>query len=166
MPCTLLWRYQYGPFIEQWINPQNGQIKFTPQFEGPQIDGKYMAVITARDPYGEVGIEDFPLYLVNTGTWYNHPPIITGCPRRPIVVKQGEEAIITGPDFTVTDVDGEEIYASCNIGACGQLADGSFMWTFQTEFPGIYNVEWTFYDDSGGYAVQRHTVEVVPWWSY
>ncbi|MGA1870027.1 MAG: hypothetical protein ACMUJM_15945 [bacterium] len=125
-----------------------------------------MDVITARDPYGEIGIEDLPLYCVNTGTWFNHPPIITGCPRRPIVVKQGEEAIIGSPDFIVTDVDGEEIYTSCNIGACGQLADGSFVWTFQTEFPGIYNVEWVFYDDSGGYSVQRHTVEVVPWWSY
>ncbi|MGA1872012.1 MAG: hypothetical protein ACMUJM_26140 [bacterium] len=153
--------YQYGPYTESLIDQDNGMIKFTPQFEGT-----YRAHITCRDPFGDIGTWDFSLYCVNPGTWLNHPPIITSRPNIPLVAKQGEELIVSTPDFIVTDVDGEEMYASCNIGAVGQLADGGFLWTFQTNFPGIYNVEVAFYDDSGGYAVMKLFVDIVPWWTY
>ena len=152
--------YQYGPWTESLIDQKSGLISFTPQFEG-----KYRAVITCRDDQGAIGIEDFPLTIVEPGTWLNHAPIFTGCPTRPIVIRAGEEAKIATPDFIVTDVDGDQIYTSCNIGACGQTADGGFIWTFQTNYPGIYNVEWVFFDVYGGYTIQKHSVDVQPWWS-
>lgn len=153
--------YQYGPWIGSIIDPHTGLISFTPQFEG-----RYNVVITCTDDKGAVGLEDFPLLCVSSGTWLNHPPFITGCPTKPVVVKAGEEVIISSPDFIVTDPDGDEIYASCNIGSCGQTSAGGFIWTFQTNFPGTYNLEIIFYDIRGGYAVMKLLLDVKPWWSY
>jgi len=153
--------YQYGPWIQDMIDPSSGLIRFTPKFEGC-----YFPLITCTDSRGAIGFEDFPLLIVNRGTWLNHPPFIGGAPTRPIVVKAGEEVMVGSPDFIVTDPDGDQLYASCNIGSVGQTADGGFMWTFQSNFPGTYNLEVMFYDIRGGYAIMRLFVEVVPWWSY
>ena len=153
--------YQYGPWVQSMIDPCSGLINFTPQFEG-----LYTALITSTDNRGGIGFEDFPLLIVQSGTWLNHPPFITGCPTRPVVVKAGEEVMIGSPDFIVTDPDGDQLYASTNIGSVGQTADGGFMWTFQSNFPGTYNVEVLFYDIRGGYAVMRFLMDVKPWWSY
>jgi len=83
-----------------------------------------------------------------------------------MVVKAGEEVILTAPDIKIVDPDGDEVYASCNIGAVGRTADGGFMWTFQSNFPGVYRVEIIFYDIRGGYVIVRNTLVVKPWWSY
>ena len=153
--------YQYGPWIEQIIDPCSGLISWVPKFEG-----LYTALITGTDSRGYTGFEDFPLLVVNKGTWLNHPPFITGCPTRPVVVKAGEEVMIGSPDFIVTDPDGDQLYASWNIGSVGRTADGAFMWTFQSNFPGTYTVEVIFYDIRGGYAIMKLLLDVKPWWSY
>jgi hypothetical protein len=153
--------YQYGPWIEDMIDPHSGLISFTPKFEG-----LYRVVISSTDDRGTVGMGTFRLLCVNKGTWLNHPPFITIKPNIPVVVRAGEEVIIVSPDFIVTDPDGDQMYATCNIGSVGQTADGGFMWTFQTNFPGAYMVEIIWYDIRGGYAIMRLLVEVKPWWSY
>ncbi|MGA1795344.1 MAG: hypothetical protein ACMUIL_05725 [bacterium] len=81
-------------------------------------------------------------------------------------MKAGEEFILHSPNFAVEDPDGDEIYASCNIGSCGRAPDGSFIWKFQSNFPGSYMVEIIFYDIRGGYAIMEFFLDVKPWWSY
>jgi hypothetical protein len=153
--------YQYGPWIDTIINPCNGETSFIPKFEG-----LLQTVVTCTDNRGASGVGRRPLYLINRGTWLNHPPIMTRMPVRPIVIRAGEEFILTHPQLMVEDPDGDELYASCNIGSVGKTASGKFIWTFQTNFPGFYNVEVVFYDIRGGYAIMKIMVEVKPWWSY
>ena len=74
-------------------------------------------------------------------------------------------------EYTIVtiDPDGDEIYASCNIGLCGCASDGLDMelfWKCQTTCPGTYHVEIVFYDIRGGYAIMDFNVEVKPWWTY
>jgi hypothetical protein len=153
--------YQYGPWTESIINPQNGLISFTPKFEGA-----YDVVVTATDNRGYTGFGEITIFAVNAGTWLNHPPIILGGPTQPVTLKAGQEYILHAPNFSVEDPDGDQLYASCNIGSCGRMSDGSFMWKFQSNFPGSYNVEIVFYDIRGGYAIMSFFVDVKPWWSY
>jgi hypothetical protein len=153
--------YQYGPWIESLINSCNGLISFTPQFEGA-----YETILVATDSRGGIGIQDFPIFAVNQGTWLNHPPIILDEWHSPQVVRAGEELILTEPKWEVIDPDGDEIYYACNIGSCGFTSDGKFMWTFQSNFPGTYQVEIIAYDIRGGYGIAHVLVEVKPWWSY
>ncbi|MGA1791736.1 MAG: hypothetical protein ACMUIM_09630 [bacterium] len=152
-------RYQYGPWIDTIIDPQSGLTSFTPRFEGV-----LHTVVTCTDPFGASAFGERPIYCVNPGTWLNHPPIITASPQRPEVVRAGQELIIT--EMNIQDPDGDELYASCNIGSMGRTADGRFFWTFQSNFPGFYHVEVIFYDIRGGYAIMRIEVAVKPWWSY
>jgi hypothetical protein len=153
--------YQYGPWIESIIDPSNGLISFTPKFEGA-----YDVVVTATDNRGFTGFGEITIFAVNAGTWLNHPPIITSRPTQPVTLKAGQEFILHSPKIQVEDPDGDQLYASCNIGSCGRMADGSFMWRFQSNFPGSYNVEIVFYDIRGGYAIMDFFVDVKPWWSY
>jgi len=153
--------YQYGPWIEQIINPGSGLIGWTPKFEGA-----YNTVITCRDARSALGFGEITIFAVNRGTWLNHPPIILGGPTQPVVIKAGEEFILHAPNFSVEDPDGDQLYASCNIGSCGRAPDDSFIWTFQTNFPGSYMVEIVFYDIRGGYAIMELFLDVKPWWSY
>ncbi|MGA1844998.1 MAG: hypothetical protein ACMUIS_10600 [bacterium] len=153
--------YQYGPWIEQIVNPCSGLIGWVPKFEGA-----YDAVITCRDARGALGFGEITIFAVNRGTWLNHPPIILGGPTQPVVIKAGEEFILHTPNFSVEDPDGDQLYASCNLGSCGCAPDGSFIWTFQSNFPGSYMVEIVFYDIRGGYAVMEFFLDVKPWWTY
>jgi hypothetical protein len=165
----LIWRltlnglpnYQYGPWIEQIINPSSGLISWVPKFEGA-----YDAIISCADARGGTAFGEITIFSVNRGTWLNHPPIILGTPTQPVVLKAGEEFILHTPNFEVEDPDGDQIYASCNIGSCGRAPDGSFIWTFQSNFPGSYMVEIIFYDIRGGYAILNFFLDVKPWWSY
>lgn len=80
-----------------------------------------------------------------------------------MTIDAGEKFILHAPDdFSVEDPDGEEIYASCNIGTCKKDPEGNFMWTFLSDTPGSYMVEIVFYDIRGGYGVMEFTVEVNP----
>jgi len=153
--------YQYGPWIEQIIAPFSGLISWTPKFEGA-----YDVMVTCTDSRGASAFGEITIFTVNKGTWLNHPPIILGGPAQPVVIKAGEEFYLHAPNFAVEDPDGDELYASCNIGVCGRLYDGSFTWVFQSNFPGTYLVEIIFYDIRGGYAIMEFFVDVKPWWSY
>jgi len=153
--------YQYGPWIEPIIDAHTGRIHFDPKFEGA-----YNIVVTCTDARGGVGLGEVTIFCVNPGTWLNHPPIVLGGPTQPVVLKAGEELILHTPNFSVEDPDGDKIYCSCNTGACGRDAEGAFIWTFQTNFPGSYMIEVLFYDIRGGYAIMEFFVDVKPWWSY
>jgi len=153
--------YQYGPWIETIINPSSGLLSWVPKFEGANH-----IVVNCTDSRGAMGLGDTWIIAVSTGTWLNHPPYVALYPEQPIVVKAGEEVILHSPQFIVVDADGDELYASCNIGSCGRGPDGNFIWQFQSNFPGSYLVEIVFYDIRGGYAVVEMFVDVKPWWSY
>lgn len=90
----------------------------------------------------------------------NHTPIILGGPTQPIVIKAGEEFILHTPNFAVEDPDGDQIYASCNIGVCGRAPDGSFIWKFQSNIQGSYPVEIVFSDQKGGAEIMEFLVNV------
>jgi hypothetical protein len=153
--------YQYGPWIEQIIDPCNGRISWTPKFEGA-----FESLITCTDARGSIGLGEITIFAINSGTWLNHPPIVLGGPTNPVTIRAGEEYIAHWPTINVEDPDGDEIYASCNIGSIGRGPNGEFYWRFQSNFPGYYDVEVIFYDIRGGYAIHWWPVEVMPWWSY
>jgi hypothetical protein len=153
--------YQYGPWIEQIINPSSGLISWVPKFEGA-----YDTIISCADARGGTAFGEITIFSVNRGTWLNHPPIILSQPTEPVVIKAGEEFILHTPNFAVEDPDGDQIYASCNIGTCGRGPSGDFIWKFQSNFPGSYLVEIIFYDIRGGYAILNFFLDVKPWWTY
>jgi hypothetical protein len=153
--------YQYGPWVNSIINQCSGIITWTPQFEGA-----YDAVATCSDNRGGTAFGEITIFCVNRGTWLNHPPIILGAPTEPVTMIAGQEFVLNTPTLKVEDPDGDEIYASCNIGTCGRGATGNFIWKFQSNFPGSYMVEIVFYDIRGGYAVMEFFLDVKPWWSY
>ena len=135
--------------------------QFTPEFEGI-LNTK----VVCTDDRGASAIGQINLFCINPGSWFNHPPVVSGGPTNPVVLKAGEELILHAPLFNIYDPDGDELYAVCNIGACGRDQDGAFIWTFQSNFPGYYDVEIFYYDIRGGYAVLWFPVEVKPWWSF
>jgi hypothetical protein len=153
--------YQYGPWIETIIDPCTGLISWVPKFEGA-----YDGVVTGSDARGGTAFGEITIFAVNQGTWLNHPPIILSRPTQPVVIKAGEEFTLHHPDLAVEDPDGDQIYASCNIGSCGRSPDGAFIWRFQSNFPGSYMVEIVFYDIRGGYSIMEFFLDVKPWWSY
>jgi hypothetical protein len=153
--------YQYGPWMEAMIDPSSGLVNFTPKFEGA-----YDAVMVVTDNRGASAVGEFTIFCINTGTWLNHPPVILGDWDHPQVVRAGEELVLGSTEWNVVDPDGDELYYSCNIGACGKDASGNFIWTFQTNFPGFYTAEIVVYDIRGGYAIVTVDVEVKPWWSF
>ena len=153
--------YQYGPWIETIITPCTGLISWVPKFEGA-----YDAIVTCSDARGGTAFGEITIFAVNQGTWLNHPPIIKSRPTQPVVIKAGEEFMLHYPTLNVEDPDGDQMYASCNIGSCGRAPDGSFIWRFQSNFPGSYLVEIVFFDIRGGYAVMEFFLDVKPWWSY
>jgi hypothetical protein len=161
MTLNGLTAYQYGPWIETIIDPCTGLIGWVPKFEGA-----YDTVVTCSDARGGTAFGEITIFCVNSGTWLNHPPIILGGPTQPVVMKAGEEFILHAPNFSVEDPDGDQIYASCNIGSCGREPGGSFIWKFQSNFPGSYMVEIIFYDIRGGYAIMEFFLDVKPWWTY
>jgi len=153
--------YQYGPWIQSIINPLSGLISFNPRFEGV-----YDAVVVATDPYGTLGLAEFTMFNINSGTWLNHPPIITMQWQNPIIIRAGEEFILTEPTIHVEDPDGDELATSSLLGNCGCTCSGNFMWTFQTNFPGSYSTDIFIFDIRGGYAIVHLDIIVKPWWSY
>ncbi|MGA1792009.1 MAG: hypothetical protein ACMUIM_11030, partial [bacterium] len=153
--------YQYGPWVESIIDPCSGLIRFTPKFEGA-----YDTIVACSDNRGGIAYGEITLFCVHQGTWLNHPPIVMGGPTNPVVVRAGEELIIHYPTINIADPDGDEIYASVNIGSIGRSPEGHIFWTFQSNFPGFYDVELIVYDIRGGYAILWWPLEVKPWWSY
>ncbi|MGA1843659.1 MAG: hypothetical protein ACMUIS_03745 [bacterium] len=153
--------YRYGPWVEEIIDPSSGLIRFTPQFEAALV-----TIVRCTDSLGATALGEINIFCINPGTWLNHPPVISGGPTNPVVIRAGEELILHAPLFNVHDPDGDELYATCNIGSCGRSSDGAFLWAFQSNFPGIYGVEVFFYDIRGGYAILYFPVIVKPWWSY
>lgn len=149
--------YQYGPWIECSVDPSSGVGRLAPKFEGI-----LRTVTICTDIFGASDFGVRNIHCVNPGTWFNHPPIVTSLPN-PRAIRAGEEIILNA---RAEDPDGDEVYASCNIGSIGQVANGDTIWTFQTNFPGIYRLEIIFFDIRGGYASANISIEVVPWWSY
>ncbi|MGA1842855.1 MAG: hypothetical protein ACMUIU_19735 [bacterium] len=153
--------YQYGPWIQSMIDPCSGLISFTPKFEGA-----YNGWLVAIDNRGASGLAYFTIFCVNKGTWLNHPPIIIRDWESPIITKAGEKIILSDPMFQIIDPDGDAIATSSNIGSCGCTCAGKFIWSFQPNFPGIYNLELFAFDIRGGYAILEEQIIVKPWWSY
>jgi hypothetical protein len=153
--------YQYGPWIEQIINPGSGLISWIPKFEGV-----YNAIISCSDSLGSTSFNEFTIFAVTRGTWLNHPPVIIRDWDHPQVVNAGETIYLTTPTFEIEDPDGDRLYFSCNIGSCGTTPNGDFYWTFNTYYPGLYKVEIMAFDIRGGYAVITIDLDVKPWWSY
>jgi len=149
--------YQYGPWIECDSDPFSGVARLTPKFEGN------LRIITiCRDQFGAFDQAGRTIVCVNPGTWYNHPPVITSFPN-PRLIRAGEEVVFNA---RAQDPDGDEIFASCNIGSVGKVSNGNAVWTFQTNFPGTYTVEIIFFDMRGGYASRTANIQVIPWWSF
>jgi len=147
--------YQYGPWMEQIINPITGTITVTPQFEATMT-----CIVTVTDPRGAQAVGHFNIFCVNQSTWLNHPPAVLEIIESPQVVRAGQ--LFTISDLHVADPDNQQLFYSCNIGSVGR--DG--IWTFQSEFPGEYLVQITAYDILGGAVTQQFVLQVLPWWSY
>ncbi|MEW5802406.1 MAG: hypothetical protein AB1847_09915 [bacterium] len=147
--------YQYGPWMEQIINPITGTISLTPQFEGALT-----CTITVTDPRGAQAVGYFNIFCIGGGTWLNHPPAVLEIIESPQVVKAGQAFIIS--DLRIADPDGQQLYYSCNIGAVGRNG----IYRFQSEFPGEYLVQITAYDNNGAAVTQQFVLQVLPFWSY
>ncbi|MGA1825251.1 MAG: hypothetical protein ACMUIP_11380 [bacterium] len=151
--------YQYGPWNESIINPVTGVIGFTPKFEGvSRIE------VTTRDSRGMAAQSAFTVYIVNYGTWLNHPPLLVDTIQEPQIAKAGVP--FTLPiDFK--DPDGEKLYYSVNIGTVTERDDGEegVIFHFNTNFPGYYDVHVIAYDIQGGLAEVSFVLDVQPWWS-
>lgn len=146
--------YQYGPWMNQIINPTNGVISFVPQFEGA-LD----CIVTVIDPRGMSAVCEITIFCCNRGTWFNHPPIILGDLDSPQTIRAGEKFIANEMSFA--DPDGDKMYWSCNVGSVGNNG----IYTFQTQYPGYYMVQITAYDIRGGAATTEFVLHVRPWWS-
>jgi hypothetical protein len=147
--------YQYGPWMNQIINPTTGTVNFTPQFEG-----SLTCTVTVSDPRGAQAVGHFNIFCVNSGTWLNHPPAVLKIIESPQIVRAGN--LFTISDLRIADPDGQQLYYSCNIGAVGRNG----VYTFQSEFPGEYLVQITAYDILGGAVTQQFVLDALPWWSY
>ncbi|MEW5801353.1 MAG: hypothetical protein AB1847_04530 [bacterium] len=152
--------YQFGPWSFNIINPITGQINFTPFFEG-----EYRLVVTVRDSRGMYAQGTIPLTVANAGTWLNHKPVLAQHVQNPQVAR-------AGLPFTVpvefVDPDGDKLYYSCTIGTVTERTDGKqgAVFSFFTNFPGIYLVKIIAYDDRGGLAEEMFAMDVQPWWTY
>ncbi|MCL6583932.1 MAG: hypothetical protein K6U11_09875 [bacterium] len=159
--------FQYGPWSESIINPMTGEITFTPPFEGV-----FHVIVQVSDSRGFVAAGDIDILAALPGTWLNHRPYIMGDfnDAAPLVIKAGQLFILGPPMLDFHDPDGEELYYSCNIGSIMVNKDGDGVprafWTFQTNFPGLYWVQITAFDQRGGWAVSEFPIDVQPWWSY
>jgi len=151
--------YKYGPWSEALINPTTGVITFTPQFEGI-----YPVTVRVSDSRGMYTIGQFELYCINPGTWLNHAPIVLGDWDHPQVCRAGE-LLILDSEIDVIDPDGDKVYYSCNIGSIGSDSSGNVVWSFQTQFPGFYEVYITAMDGRGAYTQFTIDLDVQPWWS-
>ncbi|MGA1845291.1 MAG: hypothetical protein ACMUIS_12075, partial [bacterium] len=157
--CSLVWDLPEGSSYSE-IDLYSGLISWVPKYEVV-----YTTVVTCSDNRG--GTADIELKISSEcrgGSPINQPIIITGGPTQPVTTVAGQEFILGPPDFSVEDPDGDEIYVSCNIGSCERDEEGNFIWKFQSDFPGSYNVEIIFYDIRGGYALMEFFLDVKPWW--
>lgn len=68
--------------------------------------------------------------------------------------------------FYVMDPDYEQFYTSSSLGATGRAPDGTPIWSFSTNFPGVYSMSTAFYDIRGGYSIMSVPAVVKPWWSF
>jgi len=154
------------------INPSSGLIRWVPDHVGG-ID----MLVTCTDARKGVNIVELFIFVDDRGAASNHPPEILRAPEEPVVVRAGDACLLGYPQLVVEDPDEDEIYASCNLGTCVRLPDGTFIWEWGfssgssgtyllSMLPGTYLVEIMFYDLKGGQARMKFSVEVRPWWSY
>ena len=167
MTINGLTSYQYGPWIETIINKYNGLISYIPKYKGC-----YEAVITCEDARGGTAFGEIIIFCTNrtkndNGQYIEkNSPVITGTPEALVTVRAGQELILATPDIGVYDPDGDELFASCNIGSIKQNGKNNFIWTFSTYFPGLYEVQIIFFDIYGEYKIMEFIIDVKPWWSY
>ncbi|MEW6382029.1 MAG: hypothetical protein AB1611_20835 [bacterium] len=159
--------YQYGPWAESLINPATGEIAFTPEFEG-----MHRLLVQVTDARGLMACGYFEILATTPGSWLNHSPRILRDfnDTAPLVIRAGQLFILGPPMLDFRDPDNEELYYSCNIGSMvidtDERGRQKAYWTFQTNFPGLYRVEITAFDQRGGLATSRFLVDVQPWWSF
>lgn len=146
--------YQYGPWMNQIIDPSTGLIAFKPVSEGA-----LECIVTVEDPRGMFAVCQFTIFCTNAGTWFNHPPIVIDDLESPQTIRAGQ--LFVADEIKFLDPDGEKLYHSCNIGSVGENG----IWTFQTMFPGYYLVQITAYDIRGGFATTEFVLHVFPWWA-
>ena len=146
--------YQYGPWMDQIIDPCSGLIRFRPVSEGA-----LECIVTVKDPRGMFAVCRFTIFCTNPGTWFNHPPVVLDDLESPQTIRAGQFFVADELEFL--DPDGEKLYYSCNIGSVGENG----IWTFQSHFPGYYLVQVTAYDIRGGFATTEFVLHVLPWWS-
>ncbi len=150
--------YQFGPW---WPPPNrlpNGLITLKPFCEGT-ID----CIVTVTDPRGMNAMCQFTIFckIIDEypGNWFNHPPVILGELDSPQTIRAGEKFIASEMDFF--DPDGDKMYWSCNVGSVGNNG----VYTFQSIYPGNYQVQIIAYDIRGGATSTEFVIHVKPWWS-
>jgi len=150
----------FQPWLDSYIDTyqSTGVFSWTPQFIR-----SYDAVVNCSDNRGGTTNIEVEILCKSRGG-PNYPPVILSSPTGLVTMIADEEFVLSAPDLLVEDPEGDEIYASCNVGTCEKDAEGNFMWTFQSDFPGSYMIEIVFYDIKGGYAAMEFFVDVKPWW--
>ncbi|MGA1794984.1 MAG: hypothetical protein ACMUIL_03895 [bacterium] len=168
----MIWPWSWVNCPWSIVHPTTGLIRWEPDSVG--IRDMLVTCTDARDDHGFV---QFEIFVDDRGTGSNHPPEILRAPEEPLVVRVGEGCLLGYPQLVVQDPDDDELYASCNLGTCNRMPDGTFVWEwgfssdspgsyFLSMLPGTYVVEIIFYDLKGGRARTEFSVEVRPWWAY
>ena len=153
----------FHPWRDSYIDTyqSTGVFSWTPLFIR-----SYNATVTCSDNRGGTAHIEVEILCKSREHGPNYPPVILSSPTGLVTMVAGEGFVLSAPDLLVEDPEGDEIYASCNVGTCGRDTDGNFMWKFQSNFPGSYMIEIIFNDTQGGYAVMEFFLDVKPWWSY
>ncbi|MGA1791303.1 MAG: hypothetical protein ACMUIM_07440 [bacterium] len=151
----------FHPWLDSYIDTYQytGVFSWTPQFVR-----SYDVVVTCSDNRGGTANIEVEILCKSREHTPNYPPVILSSPTGLVRMIADEEFVLSAPDLLVEDPEGDEIYASCNIGTCGKDPEGNFYWKFQSNFPGSYMIEIIFKDTKGGYAVMEFFLDVKPWW--
>ena len=169
----MIWPWSWVNYPWSIVGHTTGLIRWEPNFVGIRD-----MLVTCTDPRGDHGFAQFEIFVDDRGgAASNHPPEILRSPEEPLLVRAGKGCLLGYPQLVVRDPDGDELYASCNLGTCSRLPDGTFIWEwgsssgspgdyFLSMLPGTYLVEIMFYDIRGGRARMNFSVEVRPWWAY
>jgi len=148
------------PTFNPWniIDSKSGLITFTPHREYD-----FDCQVRVSDPHGSSMWCEFTIFCKipdkYPGTWVNHPPVISGEIDSLQTIRAGEKFIANEIHFM--DPDEDKMYWSSNVGSVGNNG----VYTFQTMFPGDYQVQITAYDIRGGAATTEFMIHVTPWWS-
>ncbi|MGA1845304.1 MAG: hypothetical protein ACMUIS_12140 [bacterium] len=168
----MIWPWSWVNYPWSIVHPTTGLIRWEPDSVGIRD-----MLVTCTDARGDHGFVQFEIFVDYRGTGSNRHPEILRAPEEPVVVRAGEGCLLGYPQLVVQDPDDDELYASCNLGTCNRMPDGTFVWEwgfssdspgsyFLSMLPGTYVVEIIFYDLKGGRARTEFSVEVRPWWAY